>query len=62
MFKTDLGLSHTCRKLLQEEGWSFLWRGMAPNVTAVAIPIAVTIFLTDMLIAVKHGDFKTSVV
>ena len=36
----------------------FTYRGMAPNVTAVAIPIAITIFATDLLKAVKHGQFK----
>jgi hypothetical protein len=49
MFKTDLGLSETYRKLMREEGWAFMARGMASNCTAVAIPIAVTIFMTDML-------------
>lgn len=48
MFKTDLGLSATYKRLIQEYGMSFMWRGMASNCTAVAIPIAVTIFFTDM--------------
>ena len=48
MFKTDLGLSATYKKLMSEQGLAFMTRGMAPNCTAVAIPIAVTIFFTDV--------------
>ncbi len=48
MFKTDLGLGATYKKLMAEEGAAFMWRGMAQNCTAVAIPIAVTIFFTDV--------------
>jgi Mitochondrial carrier protein len=51
MFKTDLGLTATYKKLMKEEGWRFTIRGMASNVTAVAIPIAMTIFMTDVLIS-----------
>lgn len=58
MFKTDLSLMNTFKKCLKEEGWSFMARGLAPNVTAVAIPIAMTIFTTDILKSIKHGDFK----
>lgn len=49
MFKTDLSLSATYRKLVKEEGAAFMFRGMASNCTAVAIPIAITIFVTDLL-------------
>lgn len=49
MFKTDLPLVSVMRKLLQEEGWAFMARGVTSNTTAVAIPIASTIFLTDLL-------------
>ena len=55
MFKTDLGLLTTCRNLLKQEGWAFMSRGMTSNMTAVAIPIAVTIFTTDILIGIKHN-------
>eukprot|EP01038_Epipyxis_sp_PR26KG_P003965 gene3965-5685_t len=51
MFKTDLSLVKTFQKVMKEEGWSFVTRGMTSNVTAVAIPIAVTIFTTDLLIS-----------
>jgi hypothetical protein len=49
MFKTDLGLRVTYQRLVKEEGVAFLFRGMAANCTAVAIPIAMTIFVTDIL-------------
>ena len=55
MFKTDLGLTTTFRKLLKDEGWAFMGRGMTSNMTAVAIPIAVTIFMTDIFIGLKHN-------
>lgn len=55
MFKTDLPMGKTLSKLLREEGWAFMGRGMAANTTAVALPVAMTIFLTDVLI-----DFKRS--
>jgi len=55
MFKTDFGLVKTFRKLLKDEGWAFMGRGMTSNMTAVAIPIAVTIFMTDILIGLKHN-------
>ena len=58
MFKTDLSLIDATKKCLRDEGWAFMARGMASNVTAVAIPIAITIFTTDILKALKHGDFK----
>ncbi len=48
MFKTDLGLVDSVKKLIKEEGWTFGARGMASNMFAVAIPIAITIFLTDI--------------
>eukprot|EP01033_Poteriospumella_lacustris_P004180 gene4180-2979_t len=56
MFKTDLSLTKTFQKVMKEEGWSFMARGMASNVTAVAVPIAMTIFLTDVLISQKKSS------
>ena len=61
MFKTDLGLVDACKKCFREERWGFMGRGLASNVTAVAIPIAITIFTTDILKALKHGDFKKKI-
>jgi hypothetical protein len=54
MFKTDLSLTKTVSKLLNEEGIQFTMRGIGPNMTAVAIPIAVTIFMTDIFRSVKY--------
>lgn len=41
---------------MQESGWSFMARGLTSNMTAVAAPIAMTIFLTDLLMSTKK-DF-----
>ncbi len=54
MFKTDLGLITTCKRLIKDEGFTFCARGLAANTTAVAVPIAMTIFLTDLFISNKH--------
>lgn len=54
MFKTDLSLTDTIAKLRREEGLGFITRGVGKNLVAVAIPIAVTIFSTDMLIRFKY--------
>lgn len=53
MFKTDLGLTDTFNKLMKESGWGFMGRGLTSNMTAVAFPIAMTIFLTDVLMEKK---------
>lgn len=58
MFKTDLSVTATLKKLLKEEGWNFATRGMTSNITAVAIPIAMTIFVTDILKTFKHHTLK----
>lgn len=50
MFKTDLGVGDALSKLRREEGAAFAVRGMNKNLVAVAIPIAVTIFSTDVLV------------
>lgn len=49
MFKTHLGLRDSVKKLMNESGWGFMGRGLGSNVTAVAFPIAMTIFFTDLL-------------
>jgi len=51
MFKTDLSLTHSVRTLINKDGWKFMLRGITSNVTAVAVPIAVTIFVTDVLVS-----------
>ncbi|EDQ84451.1 uncharacterized protein MONBRDRAFT_30221 [Monosiga brevicollis MX1] len=48
MFRTDLGMVPAIRSLYQTEGPRFVWRGVAKNMIAVAIPVTVTIFLTDI--------------
>lgn len=47
MFKTNQGLLTTVRRLYASEP-GFATRGLAKNVVSVAIPIAVTIFATDL--------------
>lgn len=73
MFKTEQGPLLTTNRLFRQEGFSFVYRGMARNIFAVAVPIGLTIFLTDtiMLLRAKRklgaepsvpppvsGDFK----
>eukprot|EP00308_Calcidiscus_leptoporus_P025552 CAMPEP_0119366840 /NCGR_PEP_ID=MMETSP1334-20130426/13659_1 /TAXON_ID=127549 /ORGANISM="Calcidiscus leptoporus, Strain RCC1130" /LENGTH=314 /DNA_ID=CAMNT_0007383127 /DNA_START=345 /DNA_END=1288 /DNA_ORIENTATION=- len=60
MFKTEEGPLQTTSRLLKQEGFSFALRGMARNILAVAVPIGMTIFLTDTIMflraARKVGD------
>jgi len=54
MFKTDLPLTDTLKKLQTDyKGLSWTVRGMGKNMVAVAIPVASTIFLTDAFINLK---------
>lgn len=48
MFKTDLGLREALSSL-NRGGMSWMWRGVDKNLVAVAVPIALTIFMTDRL-------------
>lgn len=50
MFKTNLSLLGTVKSLREEMGWKFVLRGMGKNLVAVSIPVASTIFFTDMFI------------
>lgn len=50
MFKTNLSLMDTVTKLRSEMGWKFMFRGMGKNLVAVSIPVASTIFFTDIFI------------
>jgi hypothetical protein len=50
MFKFEEGFGQTVQRLLRSEGWAFCLRGMQRNLVAVAVPIAMTIFLTDTLL------------
>lgn len=56
MFKTDLGVGDALAKLRREEGAAFAVRGMTKNLVAVAIPIAVTIFVTDVLVRASENE------
>lgn len=49
MFKTDEGTLPTVRRLVARDGMAFMARGMGRNMVAVAAPIGLTIFLTDLL-------------
>lgn len=50
MFKTNLSFIDACRSLHSELGYRFLVRGMSKNLVAVSIPVASTIFFTDVFI------------
>jgi len=52
MFKFEESFGQTVRRLLRTEGWAFCRRGMQRNLVAVAVPIAMTIFLTDTFIEI----------
>jgi hypothetical protein len=55
MFKTDESLSQVCTRLTREQGARWLWRGVDKNLVSVAIPIAMTLYLTDFFSALKTG-------
>jgi len=48
MFKTDESLGATFRRLHRAEGFSWMFRGCDKNLVAVAVPVGLTIFLTDV--------------
>ena len=50
MFKNGLGLVPTLESL-GEKGPNWMWRGMSKNMVAVAAPVSVTIFFTDLFMA-----------
>ena len=56
MFKTDEGTLTTVRRLLSRDGLSFMHRGLARNMLAVAAPIGMTIFLTDALLDLRATE------
>lgn len=55
MFKTDESLLQVCNRLSRDQGVRWLWRGVDKNLVSVAIPIAMTIYLTDFFTLVKKG-------
>ncbi len=54
MFKTNQPLLDTVANLRRDLGWKFVLRGMGKNLVAVSIPVASTIFFTDMLIQLNQ--------
>jgi len=60
MFKTDQSLPKVFKNVLKNEGWAFMKRGLASNLTAVAFPLAVAIYATDVLLLLKNGSTQTS--
>jgi len=53
-FKTHLGLRDTVRLLWKNMGLAFCVRGLGKNLVAVAMPIGMTIFLTDVFIGMSQ--------
>jgi len=56
MFKTNLSLMDTVASLREEMGYKFIVRGMGKNLVAVSIPVASTIFFTDMFIQFREEN------
>lgn len=56
MFKTNLSLVDTVAKLRGEMGWNFCTRGIGKNLVAVSIPVASTIFFTDLFIQMSSEE------
>jgi len=49
-FKTQTGIRDTTKKLWNEMGFSFMARGLGKNLIAVAMPVGMTIFFTDLFV------------
>mmetsp|Transcript_20895 Transcript_20895/g.30954 ORF Transcript_20895/g.30954 Transcript_20895/m.30954 type:complete len:300 (-) Transcript_20895:73-972(-) len=49
-FKTEAGLRVTVRELWKEMGIMFMARGLMKNMIAVAMPVGMTIFFTDIFV------------
>ena len=58
MFKYEESFGATVQRLLRTEGYAFCTRGMQRNLVAVAAPIGMTIFLTEMLTEMLKGAKK----
>lgn len=56
MFKTNLSLLQTVKKLRTEMGWRFINRGLGKNFVAVSIPVSTTIFFTDIFIEITKRN------
>ncbi len=42
------------RRLRRTEGLRWIWRGVDKNLVSVAVPVGLTIFLTDVLVNLKE--------
>ncbi|EGD83003.1 hypothetical protein PTSG_03639 [Salpingoeca rosetta] len=47
MFQTETSMFQTIKHLHAKKGWRFLYQGLGKNLVAVAVPVSLTIFLTD---------------
>eukprot|EP00043_Microstomoeca_roanoka_P013610 m.133468 g.133468 ORF g.133468 m.133468 type:complete len:268 (-) comp15800_c6_seq1:819-1622(-) len=47
MFQTDKSMVDSIKHLHERKGYAFLYQGLSKNLVAVAVPVALTIFLTD---------------
>jgi len=55
-FKTQTGIRDTTKKLWNEMGVSFLTRGLGKNMIAVAMPVGLTIFFTDLFVQMTEDS------
>ena len=55
-FKTHMGLRATVQSLWKEMGISFVARGLGKNMIAVAMPVGMTIFFTDMFVQLSQDQ------
>jgi hypothetical protein len=55
-FKNNASIRDTTRQLWREMGVSFLARGMGKNLIAVAMPVGMTIFFTDVFVHMSLDD------
>lgn len=53
MFKNDESFVQVCKRMSRDQGMRWLWRGVDKNLVSVAIPIAMTIYLTDFFTLMK---------
>ncbi|CAE8627031.1 unnamed protein product [Polarella glacialis] len=58
MFKTGEGFLPTLRRLQRAEGSRWLMRGVEKNMLASAVPMALTICLTDAFMQWRYGSWR----
>ena len=57
-FKTHEGIVRTTQQLWNNMGFRFLTRGLGKNLIAVAMPVGMTIFFTDMFVELSIENEK----